>query len=141
MRCLKTFLILWAAFLVALSFSDVCTAQSVNGSVTVVSHVDIIPSAFKPGSEEAAAKLFRAQALATQHDAGLVSYAILQQDGGSNHFTLVETWRDARSYELHQGATHTVKFRRELQPLLGSPFDAREHHTFYCKKSLMRDSA
>ncbi len=119
-------------FMLAVSagLTHVCLAQQRDDSVTIVSHVDIIPDAYKPKSEEDAARLLRNQAAATQQDAGLVSYVILQQNGESNHFTIVETWRDARSYELHQGAVHTIRFRNEIQPFLGSPFDSREHRRF-----------
>ena len=110
--------------------ATMCVAQTKGEPITTVSHVDIIPDAYKPQSEEYAAKLFRSQAAATQHDAGLMSYVVLQQNGASNHFTIIETWRDTRSYEMHQGADHTVEFRRQIQPFLGGPFDSREHHSF-----------
>ena len=110
---------------------SVYPAQTNSEPLTIVSHVDIIPDAYKPLSEENAARLFRSQKAATQHDAGLISYVVLKQVGASNHFTIVETWRDARSYEMHQGADHTVMFRNQIQPYLGGPIDSREHHGFY----------
>ncbi len=109
----------------------VCTAQTNSEPVTIVSHVDIIPDAYKPLSEESASRLLPSQRAATQHDPGLVSYVVLQQLGTSNHFTIVETWRDTRSYEMHQGADHTVAFRNQIQPYLGGPIDSREHHDFH----------
>jgi quinol monooxygenase YgiN len=105
-------------------------AQSQSDPITVVSHVDIIPDYAKPLSEEGAAKLLRVERTATAHDEGLISYAILQQLGSNNHFTIVETWRDSKSYKLHQGSKHTVEFRTDIQPYLGSPFDSRDHHPF-----------
>ena len=107
-----------------------CAAQTKSETVTAVTHIDIIPDASQPQSEENAAKLLQTQTAATQHDAGLVSYVVLQQDGLSNHFTIVETWRDTRSYNLHQGASHTVEFRKGIEPFLGSPYDAREYRSF-----------
>jgi len=50
-------------------------------------------------------------------------YAII-----SSHFTILETWRDARSDEMHLGADDTIAFRRNLLPFMGSPYDARENH-------------
>ena len=96
----------------------------------MVSHVDIIPDAYKPQSQENVAVLLRRQTAATQHDAGLLSYVVLQQNGASNHFTIVEAWRDSRSFDAHQGADHTLQFRKDLQPFLGGPIDSREHHSF-----------
>ena len=107
-----------------------CTAQTKGETIKIVSHVDIIPDAYKPQSEENAGRLLRSQEAATKHDDGLLSYVVLQQNGASNHFTIVETWRDSRSYGMHEGAAHTVEFRKEIQPLLGGPFDSREHHEF-----------
>ena len=110
---------------------SLCPAQTNREPVTIVSHVDIIPDAYKPLSEESAARLLRSQKAATLHDAGLISYLVLQQVGASNHFTIVETWRDTQSYDMHQGADHTVLFRNQIQPYLGGPIDSREHHGFH----------
>lgn len=122
------------AALVTLTISaqlvSICAAQTKNDPLTIVSHVDIVPDAYKPQSKETAVKLLRSQAAATQHDAGLLSYVVLQQNGASNHFTIVEAWRNTRSYEMHQGADHTVQFRKDIEPFLGGPFDSREHHLF-----------
>ncbi len=56
----------------------------------------------------------------------------LQEESGKlpNHFTIVETWRDEKAYARHVGSDHTVKFRQDIQPFLGSPFDSRIHHQF-----------
>ncbi len=125
-----TILIASMMFTLSLQLPRRSSAQTKSEPVTIVSHVDILPDAYKPQSEENAARLLRAQTAATQHDAGLLSYSVLQQTGASNHFTIVETWADNRSYEFHQGADHTVTFRRDIQPFLGGPFDSREHHLF-----------
>ena len=117
-------------FTVSMELVAICVAQTKSNPVTIVSHVDIIPDAYKPQSEENAGKLLRSQAAATQRGDGTISFVVLQQNGASNHFTIIETWRDTRSYELHQGAGHTVEFRKDIQSFLGGPFDSREHHLF-----------
>ena len=103
-------------------------AQSKSEPITVVSHVDIIPDAYMPQSEEKAASIIRAQTAATKHDPGLISFMVLQQNGARNHLTIIETWRDTQAYEKHQGAPHTVTFRKDIEPYLGGPFDSRAHH-------------
>jgi quinol monooxygenase YgiN len=125
------FLTLLLAFTVSTLPVTICAAQTTNEPVTIVNHVDIIPDAYKPLSEENAARLFRSEAAATKHDAGLISFVLLQENALSNHFTILETWRDTRSYEMHQGADHTIKFRKDIQPFIGSPFDARENHPLH----------
>jgi quinol monooxygenase YgiN len=105
-------------------------AEDKGEPVTVVSHVDIEPDIAMPQAEENSWKLFRAETAATKQDAGLVSYVVLQQISGPNHFTIVETWRDEKAYEMHAASKHTVQFRDGIQPFLGSPFDSRIHHQF-----------
>jgi quinol monooxygenase YgiN len=105
-------------------------AEDKSEPITIVSHVDIKPDAYMPQAEENSWRLFRAEAAATKQDAGLVSYVVLQETDATNHFTIVETWRDAKAYEMHVGSRHTVQFRDEIQPFLGSPFDSRIHRQF-----------
>jgi quinol monooxygenase YgiN len=71
-----------------------------------------------------------AEIAATKQDAGLVSYTVLQEIGAINHFTIVETWRDVKAYEIHVGSKHTVQFPDKIQLFLGSPFDSRIHRQF-----------
>ncbi|MFT4113675.1 putative quinol monooxygenase [Silvibacterium sp.] len=97
------------------------------GPITIVDHVDIKPDAYLPGAEEKAAALFRAEEAASRKDAGIVSYEIYQQLDATNHFTFVETWRSLRDYQRHEGSDHTVAFRKQIEPVLGGPFDARLH--------------
>jgi quinol monooxygenase YgiN len=75
-------------------------AQTKGEQITVVSHVDIIPDAYKAGAEESAARLFRAESAASEKDGGLVWYAVFQEIGAPNHFTIVETWHDAMDSRL-----------------------------------------
>lgn len=106
-------------------------AQAKGEPVTVVSHVDILPDSYRPGAENNAARLFRAESAASRKDKGLVSFGVFQETGVPNHFTIVETWHDAKAYALHVGSPHTVQFRQRIQPFLGSPFDARTLRQFH----------
>lgn len=126
-RCSYLFAVVVAACIAVCAGAH---AQQHKQTVTVIDHVDIIPSSYLAGSEEKAATLLREQTAASRQDVGVLSYEVYQQDGANNHFTIVETWRNRKAYEAHQGAAHTVKFRDAIQPLLGSPFDSREHHPF-----------
>lgn len=127
--CAVTLAIASSVFLVSgLDAED--KSEDKNEPVTIVSHVDIRPDAYMPQAEENSWRLFRAEAAATKQDADLVSYVVLQQIDAANHFTIVETWRDAKAYEKHVGSKHTVQFRDEIQPFLGSPFDSRIDHQF-----------
>ena len=105
-------------------------AAAAVGPVTIVSHIDVIPDAYIANNEERAQAAIRAEIAATKADKGLLSYVVLQQTDGPNHFTIVETWADAASFAAHTGSPHTIKFRQDIQAGLGSPFDARTHHAF-----------
>jgi quinol monooxygenase YgiN len=86
-----------------------------------------------PKAQENSARLFRAETAATKRDPGIVSYVVLQETQAPNHFTIVETWRDAKAYAPHPGSDHTVKFRQDLQLYLGSPFP---HDEVICSSSV-----
>lgn len=105
-------------------------AAATVGQITVVSHVDVIPDEYKPQSEEKAAALFRAETTATQRDKGYISYVVLRQVDGGNHFTIIESWADSSTYAAHAASEHTISFRRNILEYLGSPFDARVHQVF-----------
>ena len=89
----------------------------------VVTHVDLTPNFKDDGT-----KLLEQFAADSRHDAGVVRFELLQDNGRSNHFTLVEVWENSKAFEAHQAAEHTKSFREKLQPMLGSPFDERLHH-------------
>jgi quinol monooxygenase YgiN len=100
------------------------------GIITIVSHVDIVPDRTTSQAQEKAAALFREEMTATQKDKGLVSYVVLKLVGPQNHFTIVETWADSDAYAAHVASEHTIEFRKNIQPYLASPFDARVHQVF-----------
>jgi len=130
---MKLILRSFVATLAILSFAFLVPgldAEDKSEPITIISHVDIRPDVYMPQAEENSWRLFRAETAATKQDAGLVSYIVLQQIDASNHFAIVETWRDARAYEMHVGSKHTVQFRDEIQPFLAGPFDSRIHHQF-----------
>jgi quinol monooxygenase YgiN len=90
------------------------------GALYVVTHVDVFPT----GKDEAAA-LVKAQAEAARKDDGNLRYDVLQWDGHSNHFTLVEAWRDRKAFDASTAAAHTKEFRQKLTPLEGALYDER----------------
>ena len=108
----------------------VANAEQPAGPVTLVSHVDVIPDAYVPQAEEKSWAILRTEMAATKNDKGVVSYVVLRQTDGPNHFTIVETWADYKALAAHQGSAHTIKFRQDIQENLGSPFDSRLHQTF-----------
>jgi quinol monooxygenase YgiN len=96
-------------------------AAAPGGGVLVVTHVDVVP----PGHIQVR-ELLKTLADASRKDAGNIRFDVLQ-GVRQNHFTVLEGWRDQKSYEAHLSAPHTKTFREELQPRAtdGAPYDER----------------
>ena len=43
----------------------------------------------------------------------------------TNHFQLLEVFKNRRTFDLHVSADHTIDFRYALQPFIGAPYDER----------------
>ena len=97
----------------------------VDEQIYVVTHVDIMPNHTAAG-----AKLLGDYGARSRKDPGVLRFEILREPARPNHFTIVSVWADQAAFEGHLIAEHTRKFRGELQPLLGSPFDERLHRLF-----------
>lgn len=88
----------------------------------VVTHVDVMPKFTEAGRD-----LLRRFAVDSRKDAGAVRIEVLEELSRPNHSTVVEVWKDRKSYDDHLAADHTRDYRTRLQPMLGSPFDERLH--------------
>ncbi|HEX4139991.1 MAG TPA: putative quinol monooxygenase [Candidatus Methylacidiphilales bacterium] len=106
----------------ALSGGRPVLAQEASGPIVAVIHIDV-----SPDYTTAAAGLLAQLRRDSQHEAGERDFEVLQQIGRPNHFTLVEAWADEKAFDAHNAAPHTRRFRDQLQPMLGSPFDERLH--------------
>jgi quinol monooxygenase YgiN len=61
----------------------------------------------------------------SRKEEGNLRFDVMQHTMRSNHFTVLETWRSQRALDAHVAAAHTKAYRRELQPITGSPLDER----------------
>jgi quinol monooxygenase YgiN len=86
----------------------------------VVTHVDVGP----PNRDKIIVSL-KALSEPTRQDAGNVRFDVLQQKNRTNHFTVVEAWKNQRANDVHEIAAHTKTFRSELGPLTGALYDQR----------------
>lgn len=93
-------------------------------AVYVVSHVDVPPP--RKGECEA---LLNELSNASRKDAGSVWFGVGQQTSRPNHFTVVEVWKDKKSYDGHVMAASTRQFREKLQPMTGALYDERLYKT------------
>ena len=94
-------------------------AGSTNGqTVYVITHVDVSPS-------PQVAVLLQRLAEESRRDEGNLRFDVLLHTMRSNHFTVIEAWRNRAALDNHAAAAHTKQYREELAPLLGSPLDER----------------
>jgi quinol monooxygenase YgiN len=123
--CLPRRSLLWAFLLTGiLNFSCSSAAQDAGSTerIYLVAHVDLVPNAAAAGT-----KLLQQYVAGTRQDKGAVRVELYVERSRPNHLTLVEVWEDQKAFDAHVAAAHTKKFREQIQPMLGSPFDERLH--------------
>jgi quinol monooxygenase YgiN len=98
-------------------------AQGGTQAVYVVTHVDVFPA----GKDQAAA-LVTALAEAGRKMPGNLGFDVLQVVGHTNHFTLVQGWRDRKAFDASLMTAATRDFRQKLTPLEGALYDERLYH-------------
>jgi quinol monooxygenase YgiN len=89
----------------------------------VLTHVDVFPT-FK----DQAVELVKGQSEAARKNNGNLRYDVLQWDGHANHFTLVEVWRDRKTFDAGVVTPQNKEFRDKLTPLEGALYDERLYH-------------
>src|SRR3954469_16157155 len=81
----------------------------------------------KPATQDEAAALARQFGEAGRKEEGNLRFDVLQRIGQTNHFSIIEAWRDTNARNAHATAAGTKQFRDKLQSLLRSPYDERPH--------------
>jgi quinol monooxygenase YgiN len=94
--------------------------KSDGGAVFVVTHVDVPP----PKKDECIS-LLKALAGDSRKEPGATRFEVFQQTSRPNHFSVVEIWKDQKTYDAHITAAHTKKFREQLTPMSGALYDER----------------
>jgi quinol monooxygenase YgiN len=95
------------------------TAAAAN-AIWVVTHVDAIPQHM----DEASSMLERLGEGSVKEE-GNLRFLVAHQPDLPNHFTVIENWADRASFEGHQAAEATKRFREKLNPMLGALYDQR----------------
>jgi quinol monooxygenase YgiN len=89
----------------------------------VATFIDLMPPGVVAGTA-----LIKQYVLDTRKETGIRRCeAIAQIAGRANHLIIMEVWQDEAAFEKHESAAHTRDFRTKMQPLIGAPFDQREH--------------
>ncbi len=113
-------------FLATVSLAGWVRAQEsgAHDRIYAVTHVDILPTDAAAGT-----KLVQQYVADSRKDKGAVRVEAYIQVSRINHITLVEVWENRQALDAHEAAAHTKKFREQIDPKLGSPYDERLHTT------------
>lgn len=98
--------------------------QASHDKVYVVTHVDIIPPQAAAGT-----KLVQQYVVDTRKDPGFVRIEAASEISRGNHISIMEVWQDKKAFDEHTANSHTRQYRQQLDPMLGSPYDERLHHS------------
>ena len=90
--------------------------------IYVVTHVDIVPPDTAAGT-----KLVQQYVADSRKEKGFVRIEAGAQISRVNHISIVEVWQNQKAFDEHIAAAHTKEFRRQIDPMLGSPYDERLH--------------
>ncbi len=91
-----------------------------DSSVYVVTHVDV------PGNvRDKILPALEALAVQSRKEAGNLRFDVSYQKNRTNHFTVMENWKDQAANATHELAAHTRAFRGVLTPITGALYDQR----------------
>jgi quinol monooxygenase YgiN len=90
------------------------------GALWIITHVDV-----PPPSKDACIAELKTLTEASRKDSGNLMFEVVQQTNRPNHFTVVEIWKDGKALDAHGIADHTRRFRANLGPMLGAPYEDR----------------
>jgi quinol monooxygenase YgiN len=101
------------------------TAQAASGalsddSIYVLTHADSVPD-----RRDEAAGILKQLAEHARQETGNVLFDATLQPNRTNHFTLIEVWRDQKAYDGHETADNTKRFRAAFLPFSGALYDER----------------
>jgi len=112
----------WALPLAVMSALAGAPAQADDGGgqVVVATHIDIIPNFVTQ-----AQPLIEQFVVDSRNDPGALYFTVITWTPTTNHFQLLEVFKNRRTFDLHVSADHTINFRNQLQPFIGAPYDER----------------
>src|SRR5262245_43176988 len=98
----------------------VAAQKSGDSSVYVVTHVDV------PGNvRDKIVPALEALAEQSRKETGNLRFDVSYQKNRTNHFTVMEVWKDQTANDAHELAAHTRAFRGALTPITGALYDQR----------------
>jgi quinol monooxygenase YgiN len=99
---------------------EVSPAKAGKDAIFVVTHVDVLP----PEKDNAANALEQLADSSRRHT-GNLQFDVWRQASRPNHFTVVESWANRGSFDVHEMQKETREFRMKLGPMAGALYDER----------------
>jgi quinol monooxygenase YgiN len=99
---------------------EVAPAKAGKDAIFVVTHVDVLP----PEKDNAANALEQLADSSRRHT-GNLQFDVWRQSSRPNHFTVVESWANRGSFDVHEMQKETREFRMKLGPMAGALYDER----------------
>jgi quinol monooxygenase YgiN len=106
---------------VILSLTETAHGQD-STSFYVVTYFETMPA-----DAPKAAEIARELAAASRKEDGNLRFELLQRVGQTDHFVILEAWRNKEAHAAHAKAAHTTQFRQKLASMLRGPYDERPH--------------
>jgi quinol monooxygenase YgiN len=98
----------------------VAPAKAGKDAIVAVTHVDVIPP-----EKDNGANALEQLADASRRHAGNLQFDVWRQTNRPNHFTVVESWANRGSFDVHGMQKETREFRTRLGPMSGALYDER----------------
>ncbi len=99
---------------------EVSPAKTGKDAIIVVTHVDVLPP-----EKDNAANALEQLADSSRRQTGNLQYDVWRQSSRPNHFTVVESWANRGSFDVHEMQKETREFRMKLGPMAGALYDER----------------
>jgi quinol monooxygenase YgiN len=91
-------------------YANAPSSAPVAGALYMVEHVDFLGG--DPAIAERAQPLVKGLAETSKKEAGVVRYDIYRQPPPRiNHYEVIAAWKDAKAFDAHETAPHTLQFR------------------------------
>lgn len=116
-------LVVAAALVVGAGAVSAQQPKAAQGPVYVATFIDLMPPNTASGT-----RAIQQYVADTKKDAGIVRAEAIAQEGRENHLVIYEVWQSKKAFDAHEAQPHTKTFKTTLYPLMGAPFDQREHH-------------
>lgn len=99
---------------------SVSPATAGKDPIFAMTHVDVIPP-----EKDNGANALEQLADASRRHSGNLQFDVWRQANRPNHFTVVESWANRGSFDVHQMQKETREFRMKLAPMSGALYDER----------------